>query len=124
MEIPKGHQAVMPYLMLADANKFIEFTQKVFNASKTFKRLREDNKTIMHAEIQISGSTIMFCDATEQWKPHTANMFVYVANADETYQKAIDNRAITVMEPANQDYGRSCGVKDPCGNIWWITSVQ
>lgn len=124
MEIPKGHQAVMPYLMLADANKFIEFTQKVFNASETFKRLREDNKTIMHAEIQISGSTIMFCDATEQWKPHTANMFVYVANADETYQKAIDNGATTVMEPANQDYGRSCGVKDPCGNIWWITSVQ
>ncbi len=124
MEIPKGHQAVMPYLMLPDANKFIEFTKKVFSASETFKRLREDNKKIMHAEIQISGSTIMFCEATEQWKPHTANMFVYVTDADETYQKAIDNGATTVMEPANQDYGRSCGVTDPFGNIWWLTSVQ
>lgn len=124
MEIPKGHQGVMPYLMLTNTNKFIEFTQKVFSASETFKRLKEDNKTIMHAEIQISGSTIMFCDATEQWKPQAANLFVYVAKADDTYQKAIDNGATNVMEPANMDYGRSCGVIDPFGNIWWITSVR
>ncbi|CAL1517435.1 VOC family protein [Chitinophaga sp. MM2321] len=124
MEIPTGHQPVMPYLMVNDAQKFITFMENVFNAALTFKRMREDNTTVMHAEIQISGSTIMFCEATEQWKKQPANLFVYVDNADETYKTAIDNGATTLMELADQNYGRACGVTDPFGNIWWITSVQ
>lgn len=123
MNIPQGHQAVMPYLMLPDAAKFIDFTKAVFNASPGMQRLRDDGNTIMHAEINIGGSTIMFADATAQWTPQTANMFVYVDNADATFQKALDNGATVVMDLSDQDYGRTCGVSDPFGNVWWITSV-
>jgi len=28
------------------------------------------------------------------------------------------------MQLSDQSYGRTCGVKDPCGNSWWITSVE
>ena len=45
-------------------------------------------------------------------------------NADESYKKAIDEGATTVMELSDQDYGRTCGVSDPFGNTWWITSVK
>jgi PhnB protein len=124
MKIPNGHQTIMPYLILAGAEKFIEFTRKVFNAIETFKRMREDEKTIMHSEIQIGNSTIMFADTTEQIKEQTAGLFIYVENADETYKKAIDTGATTVMELSNQDYGRTCGVIDPFGNTWWITTVK
>lgn len=124
MDIPKGHQSVMPYMMISGAAGFTDFTRKVFNAEQTYSRLREDNKTVMHAEIQIGGSTIMYCDATAQWAPQSANLFVYVDNADKTYKTALDNGATTVMEPADQNYGRSCGVKDPYGNVWWVTSVK
>ena len=124
MKIPNSHQTIMPYLVIAGAEKFIEFTQKVFNAEETFKRMREDGKTIMHSEIQIGGSTIMFADTTELLKPRPAGLFIYVENADETYKKAIDEGATTVMELSDQDYGRSCGVTDPFGNIWWVTSVK
>ena len=110
--------------MVNSAPGFIDFTQKVFNAELTFSRMREDNKTIMHSEIQIGECTIMFCDATEQWKPQTANLFVYVTTADETYKTALENGAATLMELSNQDYGRTCGVTDPFGNVWWITSVN
>ncbi len=123
MEIPKGHQAVMPYLMLKDAQQFIDFAKKVFNANLTFSSMREDNKTIAHSEIQISGSTIMFSEATEQWKNKSGDFFVYVESADETYNKAIENGSSTLMELSNQHYGRTCGVTDPFGNVWWITSV-
>ncbi|MFC0186177.1 Uncharacterized conserved protein PhnB, glyoxalase superfamily [Pseudarcicella hirudinis] len=123
MEIAQGHQAVMPYLMVENARKFTEFCQKVFNAQLTFSRLREDNITVMHSEIQISGCTIMFCDATDQWKVETSNLFIYVEDANETFQKAIEAGAAIVSEIANQDYGRSGGVKDPFGNVWWITSI-
>jgi PhnB protein len=126
MNLPKGHQAVMPYLMLEGAMRFIDFTRSVFNASLTtdMHRLREDNETVMHSEIRIGGSTIMFTDATEQWTKQTANLFVYVENADDTYAKALASGATTIMELSDQSYGRTCGVKDPFGNTWWITSVN
>lgn len=78
----------------------------------------------MHSEIQINGSTIMFCEATEEWKVQPANLFVYVENADASYKKAIDAGATTIMELNDQDYGRTCGVEGPVGNVWWITSIQ
>ena len=61
MEIPKGHQAVMPYLMMEDAAKFIEFSEKVFDAELTYRGERDGQ--IGHCEINIGGSTIMFSNS-------------------------------------------------------------
>ena len=126
MNVPKGHQVVMPYLMVNGALAFIEFVRQVFNGELTtnMHRLREDGVTVMHSEITISGCTIMFSDATEQWKAQTANLFVYVENADATFKKAIESGATTLMPLSDQDYGRTCGVTDRFGNVWWITSIQ
>ncbi len=124
MNIPRDHQYVMPYLILNNARQFIYFTQKVFDAKLISEHFREDQETIMHAEIQISGSTIMFAEATEQFKKQNAHLFAYVENTDNSFKTATDNGATIVMEPSNQGYGRSCGVADPTGNVWWITSVN
>ncbi len=78
----------------------------------------------MHAEVRINNSTIMFCDATDDYKIQTANLFVYVPDADEAYQKAVQAGAETIMPLSDQDYGRTCGVTDPTGNVWWITSIN
>lgn len=123
MKIPNGHQTVMTYLMLNNATAFIDFVKQVFNAELTFERMRDEHK-LMHAEVRINDSTLMFCDATDQWKAQNANLFVYVPNADEAYQKAVAAGAETVMPLSDQDYGRTCGITDPTGNIWWITSVN
>lgn len=126
MNIPKGHQTVMPYLMLHGALQFIDFTKKVFDSIlvENMHKLGSDGSRVIHSEIMVGGSTIMFTDATEQWKEQTANLFVYVSNADETYKKALAAGATTVMDLSDQDYGRTCGVQDPFGNVWWITSVN
>jgi len=123
MKIPNGHTALMPYLMVAGADKFIGFVTKVFNAEVPFRRMRDNTQLVMHAEANINGGTLMFCDSTEQWKPVMGSLFVYVSNADETYAKAIAAGAETILEPRDENYGRTCGVKDPFGNQWWITSV-
>lgn len=123
-KIPNGHQTIMPYLMLKSSAQFIDFTKKVFGAEVTFTKMRDNTDVVMHSEIRINDSTIMFCDSTDQWKTATSNLFIYVDNADETYKKALSEGAISIMGPADQDYGRSCGVTDPCGNVWWITSVK
>ena len=122
MKIPENYQTVMPYLILENASEFIAFTQKVFGAKETHKTMRDGN-TIMHAEVLIGGSTIMFAEATEKFKVRNAGLFVYVDDADETYKSALKNGSIIVTELANQSYGRSGGIKDPFGNVWWITSV-
>ncbi|MGD9561942.1 MAG: VOC family protein [Pyrinomonadaceae bacterium] len=121
MKIPNGHQAVMPYLMMEDAAGFIEFIKSVFDAEMTQEGMRDG--IVGHCEAQISGGTIMFSQSRDQWNPATANMFVYVPDADETYRKALAAGAANVMEMADQDYGRSGGFTDPFGNVWWVTSV-
>jgi PhnB protein len=50
-------------------------------------------------------------------------LHVYVADADATYRRALAAGGISVQEPTDQFYGdRSGGVRDPCGNLWWIAT--
>lgn len=125
MKLPNGYQTVMPYLIVKNATKFIDFTKKVFNAVENENRKSmRDEKTIMHGEIKIGDSTIMFADSTENYQPCPAGLFVYVDDADETFKQAISEGAITVTELSDQSYGRTGGISDPFGNTWWITSVK
>ena len=119
--IPETYQRIMPYLIVKDAPKFIEFMQNVFGAQEQYKQMRDENH-IMHAELNIKGSTIMFADCNDVYPQQNAGMFIYVDSCDETYKKALDNGAENIMPPADQPYGRSAGVKDPFGNTWWINN--
>lgn len=122
MNIPDGYQGVMPYLMLDDAAAFIEFVKEVFDAEVKMLEMGEDGKP-RHCEVIISDSVIMFSNTRDAWEPATANMFVYVDDADARYKKAVDAGSRSIMPPADQEYGRSCGVEDPHGNVWWITTA-
>lgn len=122
VKIPEGYQQIMPYLIIENAQAFLEFTANVFGATEKYKTMR-DEKHIMHAEISIGDSVVMFADATEQFKPQNAGLFIYVDHCDDVYKKAMEAGAASVMPPADQSYGRSAGVRDPFGNNWWLTSV-
>lgn len=122
IQVPEGYQQVMPYLIVKGADKFKQFVQKVFHGVEKHMEMR-DEKLIRHAEVQLGDSVIMFADATEQFEPGTMSLFIYVKNADETYQSAIDEGSKSIEAPADRSYGRTCGVQDPFGNTWWITSA-
>ena len=48
-------------------------------------------------------------------------LYVYVPDTDATYQRALKAGGVSTMEPSNQFYGdRNAGVRDECGNLWWI----
>ena len=50
-------------------------------------------------------------------------LYLYVDDVDLTYQRALDAGATSQQPPTDQFYGdRSAGVKDPCGNLWWIAT--
>ena len=122
-KLPEGAQTVTAYLIIPDAAGFIQFTERVFNAELLSKHLREGEDIIMHAEIKIGNSVIMFADTAGQFPPQPGGFFIYVEDTDEIYQRALENGATAVTKIADQSYGRSGGVKDAHGNTWWITSV-
>lgn len=123
MKNSEYYQAVMPYLILKDIPAFLKFTKDVFGAEEKLKRTDDDGR-IMHVEIVIGDSTIMAGESNKQWKAQPAGLYVNVASADVTFQKALDAGATPVMELSDQDYGRTGGVNDSNGNTWWITSAQ
>ena len=121
MENQTGKQTVIPYLVIPNAIQFYDFVRNVFGGTETARFLNDD-QSLMHGEVNIGSSTIMFGNAGDQWTPQPAGLYVSVENADEIFQKAIDNGATVVMEIEDKDYGRTGGVKDPFGNTWWIVA--
>jgi PhnB protein len=121
--IPQGYQRLMPYIIVKGADDFIEFLKKVFGATEKMMHRRETGE-IMHAEVFIGDSVIMIGNASDQWQPMTAGLYIHVADADASYQLALKHGATSVTEVTDQNYGRSGGVEDPFGNTWWITTTN
>lgn len=122
VHIPEGYQQVMPYLIVKDASAFLDFIEDVFDGVEVMRHMREEEETIMHAEIKIGDSIIMVADSTDAYEPRPAGMFVYVADTDSTYEKALAAGATSIEAPCDQPYGRSAGINDTFGNTWWITT--
>jgi PhnB protein len=51
-------------------------------------------------------------------------MFVYVADTNAAYARALAHGATSIMPLADMPYGRTCGVRDPYGNVWWPTQAR
>lgn len=119
MNIPAGEQAVMPYLIVDGAEKFIAFAVAVFGADVQ-RRMHTSEGKIMHAQISIHGSAIMMADATENYGVCTAGMFIYVPDARQVWEKALELGAKNLMDPVATPYATcAAGFKDPFGNTWW-----
>lgn len=113
----------MPYLIVPNANQFIEFMKEVFGATVQHLTPRSEG-IIMHGELRIGESVIMFADTTEQFTSRPAGIFIYVESTDETFKKAMVTGATSIMKPMKQPYGYTCGFHDPFGNDWWPTEAE
>lgn len=124
LNVPSGYQAVMPYLILKNAAGFLDWAIAVLDATEKMRSYRDDGVTLGHCELQIGESTIMLSEASDQWGVNTAGLFVYVVDADAAYARALERGATAIMPPADMPYGRTCGLSDPFGNVWWPTQAQ
>ena len=94
----------------------------VFGATLV-KENRNGNNRIQHARLLIGGSLIMLNESNDEYPPNVSQMHIVVEDADGTYQLALQLGATALMEPNDRPHGeRMAGIKDPCGNIWWIAS--
>ena len=122
MPVPDHYNRLMPYLIVPGANQFIDYMQDVFQATVQVIVPRSEN-IIMHGELRIGESAIMFADVTPEFGACTTGIFIYVDNVDETYRKALEKDSQSKMAPAQQSYGYTCGFRDPFGNDWWATEI-
>ncbi|MBC9794581.1 VOC family protein [Sinomicrobium weinanense] len=122
MKIAAGHQQVMPYLLVEQADALVDFIKRIFQGQEMMRILSADRK-IQHSEIKIGDSTVLLAEASgKQIIP--GSMYVYVRDTDKTYYDALDAGAKPLMSPIDEDDNmRSAGFRDPFGNIWWIATL-
>jgi len=118
--IPEGYQSVIPYLVATDAAALLQFFKSALGA-REHEVMRYPDGRIWHADVIVGDSHVMFSQATDRHPAMPCSIYMYVADTDAAYRKAIVAGATSVMEPANQFYGdRNAGVKDSNGNFWYF----
>ena len=119
MSIPDYYHPIMPYLVVKDAEGFIEFIKAVFDAEEKLLVRHPDGK-LMHAEFTLNGGTILLGQASDAWPPFPAPMYLVTESVDELYAKGVAGGATGNQEPGERGYGRSAGFLDKWGNQWWL----
>jgi PhnB protein len=125
---PHGYHTVSPYLTVADVATLIEFLRQVFDGVVT-EQLTQPDGHIAHAEVRVGDSLLMIgaphvgsVSATRlETRPGT--LYVYVADVDQTYHRALRCGAHSQMPPTEMFYGdRVAAVIDANHNVWWIAT--
>jgi uncharacterized glyoxalase superfamily protein PhnB len=120
--VPAGYHTVTPFVIVKGAVGFIDFMKEAFGAVE-MTRVADESGAIGHAEVRIGDSVVMLFDSKEGWPETPAFLRLYIEDVDSWYQRALKARATTVTKPTNMPWGdRSCRVRDPFGNLWWIMS--
>jgi uncharacterized glyoxalase superfamily protein PhnB len=121
--VPEGYHTITPYLTVHDARKVVDFLQHAFGAETTYQPVKRPDGKIMHVELKIGDSRVMLGEESETAKASSSSLYLYFANVDEMYRKAVAAGGASFMEPMDLFYGDRCaGVKDPSGNSWMIAT--
>ena len=118
---PNGYNSVSPYFVVDGAKKLIDLLVKIFDAEELRKYDMPDG-TIMHAEIKIDDSVLMFGNSSDRFPPNKLLTHIYVPNVDNIFQKAIDLGCEPLEKPNERegDPDRRGSFKDFAGNVWSI----
>jgi uncharacterized glyoxalase superfamily protein PhnB len=129
--IPDGYHTITASLIVKDADNAIEFYKKAFGAQELYRFLGPDGKTIMHAELKIGDSRIMLSEEAPQMNCRSPqslggtgiHIFMYVDDADTTFNKAVAAGAKSTMPMVDMFWGDRFGtIEDPFGHVWGIAT--
>lgn len=120
--IRDGFHSITPYLFVEGALRLIRFISDALGGEEVYRKERPDG-SIMHAEMRIGNSMLMLGEAPDEFGPMPTSIYLYVTDSDAAYEKALQAGGISIFPimtlPSGERYG---GIKDPCGNIWWIAT--
>ena len=108
-----GFRSVTPRIVVDDVASQVQFLVDVFDATGDVDPSRP-------VELRIGDSLVMI-SSTEGRAAFPAFLYVYVENADATFERAISVGATSIEEPLDTPYGdRRAMVRDPFGNVFQI----
>jgi len=127
--IPEGYHSITPHLTVKGAANFAEFLKRAFGAVEQ-GRMPGPGGKIMHAEMKIGDSKVMFADEFPEFgcppaaEGHWPVVFhLYVQDADKVFAKAVAEGCKATMPLQDQFWGDRYGhVKDPFGFVWAIAT--
>lgn len=119
---PEGFSSITPYLMVDSVEKQVDFLTKVFNVN--FREpLKAPDGSIIHIVGLLYEVAIMIGKTRPGLPQERSINYIFADDVDQTYKRALDYGAKSLMEPNDQFYGfRECGVVDEQENQWWIAN--
>jgi PhnB protein len=130
--------SIMPFMYNDDVLKAFELYHKVFGAAEVHRVTQPDGR-VSHIQMSIGATLVMLRDATTPdlaeyraqgfaGTPHAfggtpLHLYIYVADADAVFKRALDSGSKVVDPLADKPWGDRCGgVQDPFGYIWYIAT--
>ena len=117
-------QTLTVYLAVRPAIELIEFVKHAFGAQELVRTTGSHGG--LHAEVRI-GDTKVMIGGGDAWggTPAPTALHLYVPDADQVYQRALEAGAASLHAPVDQPYGdREASVRDFAGNHWYIATHQ
>lgn len=120
MRIPPGFNTVTPYLFADHAERLLAFLVNGLGGTEILRHM--DGDRIANAQVVCGTSTVMVSEASPSFPAMPGSYYIYVENADESVTRAIAAGATRIVDVSDMPYqDRQGGVRDPCGNIWWLS---
>ena len=125
--IPAGVHSVTPNLTIKDCAKAIHFYKRALGAEEVMSVPSPDGKGVWHAELRIGDSIVYANDefpgmgaaAPSPEHPAPVGFWLWVADCDASFKRAVDAGATATMPPADMFWGDRTGtVSDPYGYRW------
>ena len=115
---PDTLHTVTPRIIVDDPDGLVRFLEDTFQARAL---VRAGAPT----EVHIGDSVVLVSDGAGQRERMCAFLYVYVADADASYRRALAAKAVSLEAPVDTPYGdRRAMVKDAWGNIWQIATLM
>lgn len=125
--IPSGYHTVTPTIFVKGAAQAIDFYKQALGAEEISRHLTPDGSKVAHGELRIGDSVLFICDEFPEMgalSPQTLNgtcvsFYLYVADCDESFNRAVSAGASVVSPPTDMFWGDRTGlVTDPYGYRW------
>jgi PhnB protein len=119
---PEGYTTVAPWVVTDDTGAFLDFVTEAFGGEELARVATEDG-LIGHGEIRVGDTVVLAFDRHADWPRMPSLLRVFVADADQTFARAVAAGSHVVTALADSAFGQRGGrIRDPFGNIWWVVS--
>ncbi|HEX3424844.1 MAG TPA: VOC family protein [Acidimicrobiales bacterium] len=120
---PEGYTTVAPWIVTRDTGQLLDFVAAAFDGEE-LGRVRLEDGSIGHAEIRVGDTVLLAFDQRPDWPAIPSLLRLFVNDADATIDRAVAAGATVVTPARTHAFGQRTGrVRDPLGNIWWISAV-